>query len=120
MVGAASLGAEISAARLLAPYFGASTIIWANTIATVLVVVMRERVNDTNSPVIASADPLSGARIVAAAASGEHSPDLVPLAEKVGARPAPALPGGPVYTDDWAPVAWLTDLSILRYAAGTR
>ncbi len=37
VVGAASLGAEISAARLLAPYFGASTIIWANTIATVLV-----------------------------------------------------------------------------------
>ena len=36
VVGAASLGAEISAARLLAPYFGASTIIWANTIATVL------------------------------------------------------------------------------------
>ena len=37
VVGAASLGAEISAARLLAPYFGASTVIWANTIATVLV-----------------------------------------------------------------------------------
>ena len=37
VVGAASLGTEISAARLLAPYFGASTIIWANTIATVLV-----------------------------------------------------------------------------------
>jgi spermidine synthase len=36
VVGAGSLGAEISAARLLAPYFGASTIIWANTIATVL------------------------------------------------------------------------------------
>ena len=37
VVGAASLGTEIAAARLLAPYFGASTIIWANTIATVLV-----------------------------------------------------------------------------------
>ncbi len=37
MVGAASLGTEIAAARLLAPWFGASTIVWANTIATVLV-----------------------------------------------------------------------------------
>jgi spermidine synthase len=33
----ASLGAEIAAARLMAPYFGASTIVWANTIAVVLV-----------------------------------------------------------------------------------
>jgi spermidine synthase len=37
VVGSASLGAEIAAARLLAPWFGASTVIWANTIATVLV-----------------------------------------------------------------------------------
>ena len=37
VVGSASLGAEIAAARLLAPWFGASTIVWANTIATVLV-----------------------------------------------------------------------------------
>lgn len=36
VVGTASLGAEIAAARLLAPWFGASTIVWANTIATVL------------------------------------------------------------------------------------
>ncbi len=37
VVGASSLGAEIAAARLMAPWFGASTVIWANTIATVLV-----------------------------------------------------------------------------------
>ena len=37
VVGISTLGAEIAAARLLAPYFGASTIVWANTIATVLV-----------------------------------------------------------------------------------
>ena len=33
----ATLGAEIAAARLMAPFFGASTIVWANTIAIVLV-----------------------------------------------------------------------------------
>jgi spermidine synthase len=37
VVGAASLGAEIAAARLMAPFFGASTIVWANTIGVVLV-----------------------------------------------------------------------------------
>ena len=36
-VGIATLGAEIAAARLVAPFFGASTIVWANTIGVVLV-----------------------------------------------------------------------------------
>ena len=36
VVGSASLGAEIAAARLMAPFFGASTIVWANTIGVVL------------------------------------------------------------------------------------
>jgi len=35
-VGTGSLGAEIAAARLIAPFFGASTFVWANTIGVVL------------------------------------------------------------------------------------
>jgi spermidine synthase len=37
VVGVVTLGAEIAAARLMAPFFGASTIVWANTIGVVLV-----------------------------------------------------------------------------------
>src|SRR5215217_2175481 len=37
VVGSATLGAEIAVARLIAPFFGDSTIVWANTIAVVLV-----------------------------------------------------------------------------------
>jgi len=37
VVGTGSLGTEIAAVRLLAPHFGASTIVWANTIGIVLV-----------------------------------------------------------------------------------
>ena len=36
LVGVVTLGAEIAAVRLMAPFFGASTFIWANTIAVVL------------------------------------------------------------------------------------
>ncbi|MDQ6782259.1 MAG: fused MFS/spermidine synthase [Actinomycetota bacterium] len=37
VVGAASLGTEIAVARLIAPFYGASNLVWANTIAVVLV-----------------------------------------------------------------------------------
>ena len=69
VVGAASLGAEIAAARLLAPFFGASTVIWANTIAVVLVSLS---VGYWLGGRLADRDPtLSGlCRIVLAAAAG--------------------------------------------------
>ena len=37
VVGIGTLGAEIAAVRLMSPFFGASTIVWANTIGVVLV-----------------------------------------------------------------------------------
>src|SRR4026207_680925 len=37
VVGVGARGAEPAAVRLLSPYFGASTVIWANTIGVVLV-----------------------------------------------------------------------------------
>jgi hypothetical protein len=45
---------------------------------------------------------------------------LHPLLGEVADRLGPALGGGQVYTDDRAPVEWLTDLSLLRYAIGSR
>jgi spermidine synthase len=73
-------------------------------------VVARDVVSGSNSLVVASEKPLSFAGLVAVPSS------LGPLVAKVLARIGPALRGGAVYTDDKAPVEWLTDLSILSYA----
>jgi spermidine synthase len=81
-------------------------------------VVMRDPVSDANSLVIASSGTLSGSRILAAV--GALPADLRQPSLAVGARLSSALTGGTVYTDDRAPVEWLTDLSILRYATGRR
>jgi spermidine synthase len=81
-------------------------------------VVMRDPINDTNSLVLASSGALSRTELVAI--SGALPAGLGPLAQAVSGRLTAALGGGAVYTDDRAPVEWLTDLSILRYAAGKR
>ncbi len=88
------------------------------TLRAVFPDIVRDPVSTTNSEVVASEAPVSPIRMAQAAAA--HAPALGPLAAQVAARLAPALPGGSVYTDDRAPVEWLTDLSILRYATGAR
>jgi spermidine synthase len=85
------------------------------TLGAVFPVVLRDVFSSTNSLVVASARRLSSARIHAAVPAG-----LQDLASMAGGRLVPALRGGAVYTDDRAPVEWLTDLSILQYATGQR
>jgi spermidine synthase len=80
--------------------------------------VMRDPVSNTNSLVIASSGTLSGGRMIAA--DGLLPADLRRLALVVAGRMSSALPGGSVFTDDRAPVEWLTDLSIVSYAIGNR
>jgi spermidine synthase len=80
--------------------------------------VLRDRVSNANSLVLGSAAQLSGRRMLAA--TGGQPLALGALAAKVSLRLGAPLRGGSVYTDDRAPVEWLTDLSILSYAAGNR
>jgi spermidine synthase len=90
----------------------------AATVGSVFGYELRDSLSPTNSLVMASAAPLSAQRMLAGhTALGQ---DLQGLDGAAAGRLRPALRGGPVYTDDRAPVEWLTDLSILRYAAGTR
>lgn len=77
---------------------------------------VRDRVSATNSLVIAGAAPLRPSLI--APRAYRLDPSLWGLATAVRDRIGPPLHSGAVYTDDLAPVEWLTDLSILRYATG--
>jgi spermidine synthase len=86
------------------------------TLRAVFPTVARDPVNTTNSLVVASTGSASGSRID----GGQLPTALGPLAATVAGRLAPALTGGSVFTDDRAPVEWLTDLALLRYATGQR
>ena len=88
------------------------------TVHSVFPRVMRDVVSNTNSLVVGGAGSLSGARILAERASLPTG--LARVDASVGERLGPALRGAAVYTDDRAPVEWLTDLAIVRYAAGQR
>ena len=95
VVGAASLGTEIAAARLLAPYFGASTIIWANTIATVLVALsagywLGGRLADRR----ADLRGLCAGRARRVAAAGARAVRRRPVPAAVGQRPGLAHRSG--------------------------
>jgi spermidine synthase len=90
------------------------------TLHSVFPVVVRDRVSPSSSLVIGSTAGVSGSRMVGTTSAAGLPASLGSLALKVQKRLGPALGGGSVYTDDRAPVEWLTDLSILRYAAGTR
>ena len=75
--------------------------------------VARDPVQDTNSLVLASVRALSGAALARAPLPGA----LRRLASASAHRLGDGLRGGPVWSDDRAPVEWLVDSSIVHYAA---
>ncbi len=88
------------------------------TLRSAFPVLARDRFSPDNSLVLAGTRPISGARL--RAVQPQIPPGLRTLVAEIASRTGPALSGGSVYTDDKAPVEWLTDLSIIRYATGTR
>ncbi len=84
----------------------------AATMGRVFKYVARDRIVRTNTMLIGSDAPISRGTMVSSALP----PDLVPIAREQDVEPAPR--GGEVFTDDRAPVEWLIDTSIVRYAAG--
>ena len=86
------------------------------TLATVFAHVVRDPSQSTNTILLAS----MSAPTARAMTTGGLPADLQPVALATAARLVPALRGGPVYTDDRAPVEYLIDRSIISYAAGHR
>jgi spermidine synthase len=88
------------------------------TLRSVFPTVVRDPLSAANTLVAASTAPITQRQLFARQLS--LPPALAPLAGDVGARLAPPLSGGSVFTDDRAPVEWLTDLSIVQYATSAR
>jgi spermidine synthase len=85
------------------------------TMAEVFPTVIRDPIEPTNTLLLGSEAPASGARLREAVR--DLPPGLRTVATQSAARITPRLEGGRVYTDDLAPVEWLIDRSILGYAA---
>jgi hypothetical protein len=81
------------------------------TFATVL----RDPSEPTNTVLVGTNAPGGAARVAAGAVG--LPPALRAAGDATAARLAPALRGGPVWTDDRAPVEWLIDASIVDVAA---
>jgi spermidine synthase len=88
------------------------------TMRSVFPNVVRDPVQPTNSLTLGSVAPATAERLRAAAAAMPD--DLRDLTSSIAARLRPAMRGGPVFTDDRAPVEWLIDGTIVQYAAGRR
>jgi spermidine synthase len=86
----------------------------AATMATAFPTVIRDPLEDSNTLLLGSAAPASREQLLAAI--GTLPDDLKNLAAIESQRIGPMLTGGPVYTDDRAPVEWLIDKSILEYS----
>jgi spermidine synthase len=86
------------------------------TLGTAFRSVLRDPIEPTNTLLIASAAPASARAL--SAQQQALPPDLRPLAGAAAGRIAPRLSGGETFTDDRAPVEWLIDASIVKYAAG--
>ncbi len=86
----------------------------AATMATAFATVIRDPLEDSNTLLLGSGAPASPERLLAAI--GGLPDDLRNLAAIESQRIGPMLTGGPVYSDDRAPVEWLIDKSILSYA----
>jgi hypothetical protein len=78
--------------------------------------VARDPVRDVSTLLVAS-DREPSAQLLRDAMP-DVDPRVRPVLAASALRLAPGLTGGPVFTDDRAPVEWLIDRSIVSYAAG--
>lgn len=86
----------------------------STTMRTTFPTVMRFPMTRTNTLVVGSSAPVSAAQLRASVPT--LPTELRPIAEQAAAGLEEGFDGGPVYTDDRAPVEWLIDESIVSYA----